>query len=112
MRGSRERGFRTEPLVATTRDIIKRSKGTNMDTQRLSNFVEQIWEDAAVPALIEYIGIPNKSPAFDPDWEQHGHMRDAVVLMERWARAHLPEGGSLEIVQLPGRTPLMYMDIP
>jgi acetylornithine deacetylase/succinyl-diaminopimelate desuccinylase-like protein len=83
-----------------------------MDTQRLSNFVEQIWEDSAVPTLIDYIRIPNKSPAFDPAWEQHGHMRDAVKLMERWARAHLPDGGTLEIVQLPGRTPLMFMDIP
>ena len=83
-----------------------------MDTQRLSNFVERIWEDSAVPTLIDYIRIPNKSPAFDPAWEQHGHMRDAVGLMERWARAHLPDGGTLEIVQLPGRTPLMFMDIP
>src|SRR5438105_5235993 len=83
-----------------------------MDTQRLSNFIEQIWEDAAVPALTEYMRIPNKSPAFDPDWESHGHMRDAVTLMERWARAHLPDGGTLEIVQLAGRTPLMFMDIP
>jgi acetylornithine deacetylase/succinyl-diaminopimelate desuccinylase-like protein len=39
-------------------------------------------------------------------------MRDAVALMERWARAHLPQGGTLDIVQLPGRTPLMFMDIP
>ena len=83
-----------------------------MDTQRLSNFVEQIWEDAAVPALTDYIRIPNKSPAFDPAWEQHGHMRDAVKLMERWAREHLPDDGTLEIVQLAGRTPLMFMDIP
>jgi len=83
-----------------------------MDTQRLSKFVEQIWEDEAVPALTEYIRIPNKSPAFDPDWEKHGYMRDAVALMERWARTHLPVEGKLEIVQLPGRTPLMFMDIP
>ena len=83
-----------------------------MDTQRLKDFVEQIWEDAAVPALTDYIRIPNKSPAFDPDWEKHGHMADAVKLMERWARGHMPEGGALEIVQLPGRTPLMFMDIP
>jgi acetylornithine deacetylase/succinyl-diaminopimelate desuccinylase-like protein len=83
-----------------------------MDMKRLNNFVEQIWEDSAISALTEYIRIPNKSPAFDPEWEKHGHMRDAVTLMERWARAHLPDGGTLEIVQLPGRTPLMFMDIP
>jgi acetylornithine deacetylase/succinyl-diaminopimelate desuccinylase-like protein len=83
-----------------------------METQRLSNFVERIWEDAAVPALTEYIRIPNKSPAFDPDWESHGYMRDAVALLEQWARGHLPENAALEIVQLPGRTPVMFMDIP
>jgi acetylornithine deacetylase/succinyl-diaminopimelate desuccinylase-like protein len=83
-----------------------------MDTQRLSNFVEQIWEDAALPTLTEYMRIPNKSPAFDPDWEAHGYMGEAVALMERWARAHLPDGGTLEIVRLPGRTPLLFMDIP
>lgn len=83
-----------------------------METQRLGGFVEQIWDDAAVPALTEYIRIPNKSPAFDPDWQAHGYMRDAVALLEQWARRHLPENAALEIVQLPGRTPLMFIDIP
>ena len=83
-----------------------------MDTQRLSKFVEQIWEDAVLPALTEYISIPNKSPAFDPEWEAHGYMRDAVKLLEVWARAHLPAGGTLEVVQLNGRTPLIFIDLP
>jgi acetylornithine deacetylase/succinyl-diaminopimelate desuccinylase-like protein len=83
-----------------------------MDEKRLGNFIEQIWEDSAVPTLIDYIRIPNKSPAFDPDWEKHGYMRDAVKLLEAWARKYLPEGATLEVVQLPGRTPLIFMDIP
>ncbi|HEX4081198.1 MAG TPA: M20/M25/M40 family metallo-hydrolase [Rhizomicrobium sp.] len=83
-----------------------------MDTARLGKFVEQIWEDAALPALTEYMRIPNKSPAFDPEWEAHGYMRDAVRLMESWAREHLPKGAVLEIVQLPGRTPLMFIEVP
>jgi acetylornithine deacetylase/succinyl-diaminopimelate desuccinylase-like protein len=74
--------------------------------------VEQVWEDSAIPALTEYMRIPNKSPAFDPEWETHGYMRDAVKLMEAWARDHLPQGATLEIVQLPGRTPLMFIEIP
>src|SRR5579871_3385725 len=83
-----------------------------MDTTRLTNFVEQIWDDSAIPAITDYIRIPNKSPSFDPDWETHGHMRDAVKLLEAWAHDHLPKTGMLEIVQLPGRTPLIFMDIP
>lgn len=82
-----------------------------MDEKRLGNFVEQIWEDAVLPTLTEYMRIPNKSPAFDPEWERHGYMRDAVKLMETWARDQLPKGATLEIIQLPGRTPLMFIEI-
>jgi len=83
-----------------------------MDEKRLGNFVERIWDDSAVPVLTEYMRIPNKSPAFDPEWEKHGYMRDAVKLLEAWARDHLPQGATLEIAQLPGRTPLIFIEIP
>jgi acetylornithine deacetylase/succinyl-diaminopimelate desuccinylase-like protein len=85
-----------------------------MDTKRLKAFVDTIWDDAAIPSLIEYIRIPNKSPAFDPDWVQHGYMRDAVALLERWARERLAPltGATLEIVRLEGRTPVISIDIP
>jgi acetylornithine deacetylase/succinyl-diaminopimelate desuccinylase-like protein len=85
-----------------------------LDCARLKKFVDQCWGDAIVPTLVEYIRIPNKSPAFDPDWAAHGYMEDAVRLFERWAReriAALP-GATLEIVRLPGRTPLMLIEVP
>ena len=85
-----------------------------MDSGRLKSFVEAMWDEAIVPSLVEYIRIPNKSPAFDPEWEAHGHMRDAVALLERWAREKLAglEGASLEVVRLDGRTPVIFIDIP
>ena len=85
-----------------------------MDTTKLKAFVDDIWDASVVPSLTEYIRIPNKSPAFDPDWQAHGYMRDAVALMERWAREKLAplKGASLEVVRLPGRTPVIFMDIP
>ncbi|HWE06630.1 MAG TPA: M20 family metallopeptidase [Rhizomicrobium sp.] len=83
-----------------------------MDATRLKNFVETIWDDSVVPTLTDYIRIPNKSPAFDPEWQSHGYMRDAVQLMAAWARDHLPSGATLDTVQLPGRTPLMFIEIP
>jgi len=85
-----------------------------MDTKRLKTFVDTIWDDAVIPTLVEYIRIPNKSPAFDPEWEQHGYMRDAVALLERWARDRIAplEGATLEVVQLKGRTPVIFIDIP
>jgi acetylornithine deacetylase/succinyl-diaminopimelate desuccinylase-like protein len=85
-----------------------------LDVARLGKFVDQCWGDAIVPTLVEYIRIPNKSPAFDPDWATHGYMEDAVVLFERWARERLAAlpGASLEVVRLPGRTPLILIEVP
>ena len=85
-----------------------------MDSAKLKSFVNTLWDDAVVPSLTEYIRIPNKSPAFDKDWAKHGYMDDAVKLMVAWARARLPalKGATLEIVRLPGRTPVIFIEIP
>src|SRR5258707_14566432 len=85
-----------------------------MDQAGLQRFVDRRWDEEIVPQLIDYIRIPNKSPAFDPDWAAHGHMDEAVALLERWARTKLAEvaGAGLEVVRLPGRTPVILIDIP
>jgi len=85
-----------------------------IDIARTRKFIDQRWDDEIVPTLVEYIKIPNKSPSFDPDWAAHGYMEDAVALFERWPRAKLPSlpGASLEVVRLPGRTPVIVIDVP
>jgi acetylornithine deacetylase/succinyl-diaminopimelate desuccinylase-like protein len=85
-----------------------------LDSAKLGRFVDQVWGDAIVPTLIDYIRIPNKSPAFDPDWAAHGHMEEAVAMFERWARERLAAlpGATLEVVRLPGRTPLILIEVP
>jgi acetylornithine deacetylase/succinyl-diaminopimelate desuccinylase-like protein len=85
-----------------------------MDTARLSGFIGGLWDDEIVPKLVEYIRIPNKSPMFDAQWAEHGYMDQAVALLEGWARGKLAAlpGATLEVVRLPGRTPLIYIDVP
>ncbi|MGB5591080.1 MAG: M20/M25/M40 family metallo-hydrolase, partial [Gammaproteobacteria bacterium] len=82
-----------------------------MDTSRISAFVGQIWDDSIVPELCEYIRIPNKSPLFDPDWAEAGHMDRAVALMERWCRAQPIDGMAVEVVRLAGRTPVLLIEV-
>jgi len=85
-----------------------------MDQAKLTSTVAKTWDSEIVPTLVEYIRIPNKSPAFDPDWAAHGHMDKAVALFEGWARKKLTAlpGASLEVVRLPGRTPVILIDVP
>jgi acetylornithine deacetylase/succinyl-diaminopimelate desuccinylase-like protein len=83
-----------------------------MDRARANALVTSTWDESIVPALVEYIRIPNQSPAFDAEWEAHGHMEQAVQLVAAWCRSQPLAGLKLEIVRLPGRTPVLFMDVP
>jgi acetylornithine deacetylase/succinyl-diaminopimelate desuccinylase-like protein len=83
-----------------------------MDQPLAKSLVETVWTESILPQLVEYIRIPNKSPAFDAEWAVHGHMDKAVELIATWAKAQPIRGLSVEVVRLPGRTPLIFMEIP
>ena len=83
-----------------------------MDKKSTSEIVDRVWNESIVPAITEYIKIPNKSPYFDPDWQKHGHMDRAVKLIEGWCRSREIEGMKIEVVRLEGRTPVIFMEIP
>ena len=69
------------------------------------------WETSIVPALIDYVRIPAKSPHFDRDWQKSGHIEAAVQLARRWCEAHPLGGMSLEVVRLEGRTLLLFVEV-
>lgn len=83
-----------------------------MNTEQLLRYISGIWDDSIVPTLCEYIRIPNKSAHFDSEWEKHGHMDAAAELMRQWCAANSLPGMKCEIVRLPGRTPLLFIDVP
>ena len=83
-----------------------------MDIDAANRFIDQLWEDSILPTLADYIRIPNKSPMFDPDWEAHGYMVEAVEVLDRWCDTPGLQNMHRQIVTLPGRTPLLFIDIP
>ena len=85
-----------------------------MEFRKTTAFMEHIWDEEIIPALTDYIRIPNKSPAFDADWEKHGHMEKVVDQFSAWAKAKLAAfpGATLEVVRLEGRTPLILIEVP
>ncbi|RZU98060.1 M20/M25/M40 family metallo-hydrolase [Spiribacter vilamensis] len=74
--------------------------------------VEADWQTSIRPALEAFIRIPAKSPAFDRDWADNGHIDAAVALAEDWCRQQAPAGSHVEVVRLKGRTPLLWVDVP
>ncbi|MCB1043931.1 MAG: M20 family metallopeptidase [Acidobacteria bacterium] len=83
-----------------------------VDRQRTQSFVNDFWEQHIVPPIIEYIRIPNKSPSFDSKWETAGHMDAALKLAKEWIDQHPLPGAKVTIDKVPGRTPIIMIDVP
>ena len=83
-----------------------------MDNEQLKEQVNAFWEEHIVPTLFEYIKIPNKSPSFDRNWKENGHMDKVLQVAKKWTEEHLPKNAELIIRESPGRTPLLLVDIP
>ena len=88
------------------------SLGEAMNDATLLETVGAQWDGDIVGQLIEYIRIPARSPQFDPQWEAHGHIERAIRLAQAWVARQPVRGLTVEILRLPGRTPLLYFDVP
>jgi len=73
--------------------------------------VSDLWDAQIVPRLEDYIRIPAKSPMFDADWAAHDYIGTVVRNTAAWIEAQKVSGLVLEIVQLPGRTPVLFFEI-
>jgi acetylornithine deacetylase/succinyl-diaminopimelate desuccinylase-like protein len=77
----------------------------------MTTFIDHEWE-LALPVLQGYIAIPARSPMFDPEWESTGHIARAAELLRDWAAARDIPGMSVELVQVPGLTPVLLVEVP
>lgn len=83
-----------------------------MNIAQLRSCIDSLWDQSILGQLQDYIRIPNKSPHFDADWERAGHMERAIQLMAQWCRSLPLEGMRVQIRRLPGRTPVLLVDVP
>ena len=74
--------------------------------------IDRQWDADIVPQLVDYVKVPAKSPHFDPQWAQSGHIERVIGLAETWARRQPVRGLTLDIVRLAGRTPVLFFEVP
>ena len=60
---------------------------------------------------MEYIEIPAKSPAFDPQWQENGYIDQALKLVEKWIDERNIPGLTKEVLTAEGRTPLLLLEL-
>ena len=93
----------------TARDAIP---ALNLDLAALRAGIDRQWDADIVPQLIDYVKIPAKSPGFDHEWAKHGYLKQVVDSAKRWVASQGVKGLTLEVLELEGRTPVLYFDIP
>ena len=83
-----------------------------MKIDTLEKDINDFWDVNILPTLTDYIKIPNKSPAFDPDWKQNGYMHDVLELAKKWVEKFQPEGSIIHIDEGGDKTPMIIVEIP
>lgn len=83
-----------------------------INTSDLSSYVDSQWDNNIIPTLMDFIKIPNKSPLYDSNWQQHGYIDKAASLINDWCKKHAPETSMIEILRDSNRTPVIYIEIP
>jgi acetylornithine deacetylase/succinyl-diaminopimelate desuccinylase-like protein len=83
-----------------------------LDSAAVLSQVSSQWDRDIVRQLTDYIAIPAKSPGFDAEWAAHGLLETVVRNAATWVEAQKVPGLTLEIVRLPGRTPVLFFEIP
>ena len=73
--------------------------------------ISEKWDKDILRQLTDYIRIPAKSPGFAPDWREQGHLETVLRNAAQWVEAQKVAGLQLEIVRLPGRTPVLFFEV-
>jgi acetylornithine deacetylase/succinyl-diaminopimelate desuccinylase-like protein len=82
-----------------------------LNIARTLSQVSSAWDDDLVAQLTDYIAVPAKSPMFDADWAQHGLIETVTRNAYEWVQAQKVDGLSVEIIRLPGRTPVLFFEL-
>mgnify|MGYP000002846009 FL=1 len=84
---------------------------SKLDLSQLSRFVDQWWDDSALPSLCEFVEIPALSPSFDSDWEANGYLDAAVNTFVAWVRSLPLKGLTVSVHRLKNRSPVLLVRI-
>lgn len=82
-----------------------------VNSAALTSFINDAYDTSIIPALSEYIEIPNQSPLFDKEWRSNGFQEQAVKLMMTWVEKQNVAGLTMELIHPQGKSPLIFITV-
>jgi hypothetical protein len=77
--------------------VIKKGSIRDMTNEATRTFVDREWESSALPALCQFIQIPNTSPNFDQGWEENGLLVSAAEHLANWVKSRPIVGTDVQV---------------
>jgi acetylornithine deacetylase/succinyl-diaminopimelate desuccinylase-like protein len=110
---SRERSVRHRPILSHATRARRRRK---FEVNHIRDSIDQplaaaLFVTDGLPVLEQYTAIECLSPDFDAHWQAHRAIEAAVELLAKWCSERAIPECSVEVVRLPGRTPLIFAEI-
>ena len=81
------------------------------DWEAIKNNINAEWDATIVPTLCKYIEIPNQSPHYDPEWATNKLIEKAFAVLVDWLKQQTVKGMKFEMLEEPGRTPFLIIEI-
>jgi len=69
-------------------------------------------DNNVLPALIDFVAIPNQSQEFDPEFHTNGLIQKAITHCKSWVEAQGVTGLTIEEHKEEGAGPLLLLEIP
>mmetsp|Transcript_21374 Transcript_21374/g.24838 ORF Transcript_21374/g.24838 Transcript_21374/m.24838 type:complete len:483 (+) Transcript_21374:30-1478(+) len=88
------------------------AKGLSSDQINfIKKYTEEQFDKSILPALQDYIRIPNLSRNYDPEWSTNGKLEECAEFLLEWAKKQNLKGSKAEIIKEKGRTPLIFIEV-
>ena len=100
--------------------LRRKSQPTNIDTSisqfgykptELKDRIEKLVEKDIIPALEDFVRIPNLSRNFDKNFLTNGLQEKASLFVRDWCRNQGVKGLKIDMYEEEGRTPLVFGEV-
>ena len=81
------------------------------DAAACTAFVEEFWPARVLPALKDFVRVPNLSKFCDPAHLTNGHMQRAAKILLDWSLTAGVQGLTGGLVELPDKDPVLFFEI-
>jgi len=82
-----------------------------MEHKKSLSISQRDFKSSIIPALCEYVKIPNLSPEYDPEWKTNGKLEEAGNHLIKWAENQGIKGLKASLIKEPDRTPLVFLEV-